>query len=102
MSAGGAPRASVRVSRHTKLRVDSAFEELPHGQVVRAVATVEDGALHGNGLGDVLGRLRLAGGPRGLRGGVWRRMVWRALIMVREHLSVSGSTTRWNELPRCS
>ena len=40
------------------------LEELPHGQVVQAVRAVEDDALHGDRLGQVLGGLRLAR-PRG-------------------------------------
>ena len=44
-----------------------ALEELAHRQVVQAVGAVEDDALHGDRLGQVLRRLRLAGagGPLG-------------------------------------
>ena len=41
-------------------RGGEALEELAHGEVVQAVRAVEDHTLHGNGLGQVLGRLGLA------------------------------------------
>jgi hypothetical protein len=42
-------------------RLREALEELAHGLVVEAVRAVEDHALLGDGLGQVLGGLRLAG-----------------------------------------
>ena len=40
------------------------LEELAHGDVVQAVGAVEDHALHGHRLGEVLGGLRLPGARR--------------------------------------
>ena len=45
---------------------NDTFEELPHGPVVDAVRAVEDDALLGHGLGQVLARLGLARAGRTL------------------------------------
>jgi hypothetical protein len=53
---------SVEIHKNTNRNNDTTthLEELGHGEVVEAVGAVEDDALDGDGLGQVLHRLRLA------------------------------------------
>ncbi|KAH3750212.1 hypothetical protein DPMN_184731 [Dreissena polymorpha] len=44
------------------------LEEFPEGDVIQTVGAVEDDALLGNGLGEILGGLSLTGSCRALRG----------------------------------